>query len=66
MRAAAFIAAAIIAAGIYLAVAATLTLPTSWIALGILAIAVVAALGVMVTERPAAPSAGSVSYPIPE
>jgi len=66
MRAAAFIAAAIIAAGIYLAVAATLTLPTSWIALGILAIAVVAALGVMVSERPGARSAGSASYPVPE
>jgi hypothetical protein len=66
MRAAAFIPAGIIAAGIYLALAATLTIPTSWIALGILAIAVVAAIGVMVSERPTARPAGSASYPIPE
>ena len=66
MRAAAFIAAATIAAGIYLAVAATLAVPTSWIALGILAIAVAAALGVMVTERPAAPSDPSAGSPVAE
>jgi hypothetical protein len=66
MRAAAFIPAGIIAAGIYLAVAATLTLPTSWIAIGSLAIAVAAALGVMVSERPTARPTGSASYPIAE
>jgi hypothetical protein len=66
MRAAAFIPAGIIAAGIYLALAATLTIPTSWIALGILAIAVVAAIGVMVSERPTARPAATASYPIPE
>jgi hypothetical protein len=51
MRAAAFISAAVIAAGVYLAVAATLSVSTSWMALGVLAIAIVSAVGIMATER---------------
>jgi hypothetical protein len=56
MRAAAVTSAAVIAAGLYLAVAATLSISISWIALGILAIAVVSAMGVMATEGSSAPS----------
>ena len=56
MRAAAIISATVIAVGIYLALAATLSFSTSWIALGVLAIAIVASLGVMATERPSAQS----------
>ena len=56
MRAAAITSAAVIAAGVYLAVAATLSISISWIALGILAIAIVAAMGVMATEGSSAPS----------
>jgi hypothetical protein len=56
MRAAAVIAAAVIAVGLYLAVAATLAISISWIALGILAIAVVSAMGVMATEGSSAQS----------
>ena len=39
MRAAAFVAAALIAAGIYLVIAATVGFAPAWIALGMLAIA---------------------------
>jgi hypothetical protein len=56
MRAAAVVSAAIIAAGAYLAVAATLSISASWIALGILAIATVSAMAVMATEGSSAPS----------
>ena len=66
MRAAAVISAAVIAVGIYLAVAATLAVSTSWIALGVLAIAIVASLGVMVTERSSERSADSATYAFPE
>jgi len=52
MRAAAVISAAVIAVGVYLAVAATLSISTSWMALGVLAIAIVSAIGIMATERP--------------
>jgi len=50
MRAAAYLSAAVIAIGTYLAIASTLTFSTSWIAIGILAIAVLAAVAVMTTE----------------
>ena len=50
MRAAAVISAAVIAAGAYLAIAATLSVSTSWTSLGLLAIAVVAALSVMAAD----------------
>ena len=56
MRAAAVTSAAVIAVGLYLAVAATLSISISWIALGILAIAVVSAMGVMATEGSSARS----------
>jgi uncharacterized SAM-binding protein YcdF (DUF218 family) len=56
MRAAAVISAAVIAVGLYLAVAATLSISISWIALGVLAIAVVSAMGVMATEGSSARS----------
>ncbi|HYI68014.1 MAG TPA: hypothetical protein VEW95_13925 [Candidatus Limnocylindrales bacterium] len=53
MRAAAIVSGAVIAVGVYLAVAAMLSVSTSWMALGVLVIAIVAALGVMASERPA-------------
>ena len=53
MRVAAILSAAVIAIGTHLAIASTLRFSTSWIALGILAIAILAAVAVMVTERPA-------------
>jgi hypothetical protein len=53
MRAAAYLSAAVIAIGTYLAVASTLSISTSWIALGILAIAIVAAVAVMAARGPA-------------
>ena len=56
MRAAAVISVALIAVGVYVAVASMLSVSTSWMALGILAIAIVAALGVMASERPSARS----------
>jgi hypothetical protein len=55
MRAAAFLSAAIIAAGIYLAIASTLNLSPSWMGIGTLAIAVLAAVGVMTGEQSPAP-----------
>ena len=51
MRAAAVISIAVIATGVYLAVAATLSVSTSWMALGVLAIAIASAVGIMATER---------------
>jgi hypothetical protein len=56
MRAAAVVSAAIVAVGAYLAIAATLSISPSWIALGILAIATVSAMAVMATEGSSAPS----------
>jgi hypothetical protein len=56
MRAAAVFSAAVIAVGVYLAVAATLAISTSWFALGIIAIAVFSAMGAMATEGSSAPS----------
>jgi len=56
MRAAAVISVALIAVGVYVAVASMLSVSTSWMALGILAIAILAALGVMASERPSARS----------
>ena len=50
MRTAAVTSAAVIAVGLYLALAATLSISTGWIALGVLAIAIVSAMGVMATE----------------
>jgi hypothetical protein len=48
MRAAAFIAGALIVAGVYLAIAASLALAPTWIGLGILAIAGVTSVGLVV------------------
>ena len=56
MRTAAVTSAAIVAIGLYLAIAATLSISISWIALGILAIAVVSAMGVMAGEGSSARS----------
>jgi hypothetical protein len=56
MRAAALVSAAIIASGVYLAVAAALAISTTWIALGVLSIAVMGALGVML--HPSVPRRG--------
>ena len=56
MRAAAVFSAAVVAAGLYVAVGASLSMTTSLIALGVLGIAVVAALAVMAVERPASAS----------
>jgi len=53
MRAAAYISAAVIMIGLYLAIASTLSFSTSWIAIGTLAIAIVAAIAVMTAERTA-------------
>ena len=53
MRAAAYLSAAVIVIGTYLAIASTFSFSTSWIALGILAIAILVAAAVMATERPA-------------
>ena len=55
MRAAAFLAAAIIAAGIYLAIASMLNLSPSWLGIGTLAIALLAAIGVMAGEPASSP-----------
>ena len=56
MRTAAVTSAAIVAIGLYLAIAATLSISISWIALGILAIAVVSAMGAMAGEGSSARS----------
>ena len=61
MRAAAVFSAALIAAGLYLAMTAAFTVSTSWTALGILAIALVTALGVMATGRPSTRSPRSAA-----
>lgn len=51
MRAAAFLAGSIIAIGIHLALAAALGFPPALIGIGVLAIGVVAALGLMAGDR---------------
>jgi hypothetical protein len=55
MRALAIVAGAIIAAGTYLAIAATIAVSPAWIALGVLAIALAAAIAMVASppERPA-------------
>jgi hypothetical protein len=50
MRAAAFFAAALVASGLYLAVAAALAFSPTLIGIGILVIAAVAAVAVVATE----------------
>lgn len=52
VRAATYFAATIIATGIYLFLAATLAFAAAWIALGSLAIASVAGMGLVVTSVP--------------
>jgi len=47
MRAAAYFAACLVAMGLYIVVAAAFAFTPSWIALGILAIAAVAAVGMV-------------------
>ena len=57
MQAAALFSAAVISSGIYLAIASMAGFSTSWIALGILAIAVVASVAMMADNgRPTARS----------
>jgi hypothetical protein len=56
VRAVAFVAA-IVAVGSYLAVAAALSMPPTWIALGVLAISVAGAVTMVVADRPAQPAA---------
>jgi hypothetical protein len=53
MRAAAYFAGAIVVVGIYLVIAAALTFSPMWIALGLLAIAVMTAIAMLVTAEPA-------------
>jgi hypothetical protein len=52
MRAAAFVAVALIAVGLYLALAATLGFTPTWIALGMLAIAATAGVGLVMAGAP--------------
>ena len=52
MRTAAFIAGAIIAVGAYLTIAAAFAFSPTWIGLGLLAIAVVGAIGIMSASSP--------------
>jgi hypothetical protein len=49
MRAAAFFAASLVAIGLYLAVAAAFAFTPTWIGLGMLAIAAIAAVGLVAT-----------------
>lgn len=56
MRAAALSAGAIISIGIYLAIASMIGLSASWIAIGLLAIAVLTAIAVMAGGRPSTPA----------
>ena len=50
MRAAAFFAASLVAIGLYLAIAAAFAFTPTWIGLGMLAIAAVAAVGLVATS----------------
>jgi hypothetical protein len=52
MRAAALSAGAIIAVGIFLGIAATFAFSPTWIGIGILAIGVLAAIGIMAASGP--------------
>ncbi|HEX7195963.1 MAG TPA: hypothetical protein VF364_03910 [Candidatus Limnocylindria bacterium] len=52
MQSAAVLSAAVIASGIYLAIASMIGFSTSWIALGILAIAVLASVAMMAANGP--------------
>jgi len=52
VRAATYFAVTVIATGIYLFLAATLELPTAWIALGSVAIAASAGIGLVVASAP--------------
>ena len=56
MRTAALASAAIIAIGAYLMVAASLALSLTWIALGVLAIAVTSAIAIVSAEPRSVPS----------
>ncbi len=58
MRAAAILSVCVVSIGSYLAIASMVNLSMSWIGLGILAIAVVAAVAVIASESP---SSGSFS-----
>jgi hypothetical protein len=52
MRAAAFVAGAVIAVGIYLAIAATFAFAPTWIALGMLAITATVGTSLVMTSAP--------------
>jgi hypothetical protein len=52
MQSAAVLSAAVVASGIYLAIASSIGFSTSWIALGILAIAVLASVAMMAANGP--------------
>jgi hypothetical protein len=54
MQAAALFSAAVISSGIYLAIASMAGFSTSWIALGVLAIAVLASVAIMAGDARAA------------
>lgn len=56
MQAAALLSVAIIAIGAYLMIAAALAFSPTWIALGVLAIAVTSAIAIVSAEPPSAPS----------
>jgi hypothetical protein len=58
MRAAAFFAASLVAIGLYLAIAAAFAFTTTWIGLGMVAIAAIAAVGLVATN-------GTASSPEP-
>jgi hypothetical protein len=50
MRAAAFLAASLVAIGLYLAIAAAFAFSPTWIGVGMLAIAAIAAVGLVATS----------------
>ena len=52
MRAAAVFSASLVAVGLYLAIAAAFAFTPTWIGLGILAIASLAAIGLVAVQRP--------------
>ncbi len=55
MRAAAFFATSLVAIGLYLAVAAAFGFTPTWIGVGMLAIAAVAAVGLVAMSGPSSP-----------
>jgi multisubunit Na+/H+ antiporter MnhC subunit len=66
MGAAAIFSASVVSIGSYLAIASMVNLSMSWIGLGILAIAVVAAVAVIASEGPSrAPSPASTGHAAP-